>query len=200
MEFSRNNLTEGGAETSIEARNQKIRSDLGAGMLPVLPFERIVIARQIAKVKEEQDEMGRELGEVNHQGSETWHDNFAANNIQRNSVVVSRRGSKLAETEVNTVEYDYPPHGEEITVGSFLEIRFRDAADTMQVILTGFAKDPGESADLLPVPAGVTFVTLKSPLGTALLGAKPGEAVSYAVNGRPMEVQVLSVSQLQPTQ
>jgi transcription elongation GreA/GreB family factor len=176
-------------------RNQRIRALLKADMLPVLPFEKTQISEQIEKVKREQDEMGKELGEVNHQGSETWHDNFAANNIQRNSVVVSKRGHMLAEVQSSAVELDYPDDIGEITLGSIVVLMFGDEDKTVPAMLTGFASD---SASMGPTFEGITLFTVKSPLGARLLGARAGEVVDFEVNGDHRTVRVVSVEQFDP--
>ncbi|HET9850556.1 MAG TPA: GreA/GreB family elongation factor [Candidatus Saccharimonadales bacterium] len=179
---------------SITARNSRIRAELAGGMLPVLPFELISINHQLRLVMAEQDEMGKELGEVNHQSSETWHDNFAANQIEWHSRVVSNRGRRLVDTLERSIDVGYPPEGDEVTIGSLLEFRITDVVE--RGILTGSVREVDETLEPV-LPQGVAFITIQSPLGSALLGAKAGETVAYQVNGRERAVDVLTVSQLE---
>lgn len=183
------------SKESLHSRNLRIRAQLQAGMLPILPFERIVIEKQLEAVKQEQDDMGRELSVVNHQSSETWHDNHAANEVERYSKVVHNKGTRLVETLARTIEFEYPSEGDEITLGSLLEVRFGDLENVETAILTGTARETETVAEI-ELPEEVTVITIQSPIGTALLGSRAGEVVSYEVGGKPRQAQVVSVRQL----
>jgi len=182
---------------SIQQRNIRIAADLDAGMLPILPFELSILERQLNAIKNEQDEMGKELGEVNHQSSETWHDNFAANQIEWHSKVVSARGRRIVETIHRVVEHSFPPEGDEVTLGSVIKLRFKDSAPVEDAILTGTARELETSTEL-GLPDDLLFVSLQSPIGRSLLGARPGDIVPYDVNGSPRTVELISVQQLRP--
>ena len=182
---------------TIVSRNLHIRAQLGAGMLPVLPFEKPLIERQLEAVKQEQDDMGRELSVVNHQSSETWHDNHAANEVERYSKVVHTKGTRLVETLSRLVEFDYPPEGDEVTLGSVLELRFGSSDEAETAIVTGTAREM-EDLEGIRVPDIFMPITLQSPIGMALLGARAGDDIIYEVGGRPRQAHVLSVRRLEP--
>jgi hypothetical protein len=182
---------------TLESRNLRIKAKLAAGFLPVLPFERAIIERQLEAVKEEQDDMGRELSVVNHQSSETWHDNFAANEVERYSKVVHTKGTRLVDTLSRTVEFGLPPEGDEVTLGSFLELKFGDSDTLETAFLTGTSSDMDVICREVELEDyEITPITLKSPVGSALLGSRAGETVQYMVGDRVREAHVLSVRQL----
>jgi transcription elongation GreA/GreB family factor len=180
---------------TIRDRNAKILEVLASKGIPVLPFERQVIEAQLKDVMDEQDERGKELRVVNTQSSETWHDNHAANEIERYSKVISARGNALVEALRSTEEIGYPPEGTEVTVGSIIGLSFSAGSEPSPHFLTGTVRDIRGLFDET-LPEGCTVVTVQSPLGQALLGAQAGEAVSYQVRGNSREVLVSSVQQL----
>jgi transcription elongation factor GreA len=72
-----------------------------------------------------------------------------------------------------------------VEIGSVVQISFS-------------ADEPDESFVIGPVEqaaGGVDVITPASPLGTALLGSKPGQTVSYrAANGRTLSVTLTGIS------
>jgi transcription elongation factor GreA len=73
--------------------------------------------------------------------------------------------------------------GSSVTVGSVVEVRF-EGDDTTERFLVGSIE---ERADVEVVSPG-------SPLGSALLGASPGDIRDYDVKGNQLKVEVVSIS------
>jgi transcription elongation factor GreA len=71
-----------------------------------------------------------------------------------------------------------------VGVGSIVEVRFAGDDDTERY-LVGSIEERHEEYEV---------VSPGSPLGSALLGAAPGETRSYDVKGNVLEVEVVSVS------
>jgi transcription elongation GreA/GreB family factor len=178
-----------------DERNSYIMRLLQDGMLPVLRFEMDAIEQQLSRVMDEQNERGKELQEVNHQSSETWHDNHAANEIARYSRVISARGERLVANREKAVQIDYPGDGERVTLGSLIELVFGESNESTPALLTGVSTQVDPTISEL-LPEDTICVTLQSPVGGALLNALPGERVFYEVEGRPKEVKVLSARPL----
>lgn len=176
-------------------RNDVIRQLIDSGLTPVLPFEVPILVSQLDEKVRKQNELAVELAEVNHQSSETWHDNHAANEIERYSKVLQKMGLRAVNTLSSSVEISYPAQESlDITLGSVITLRY-PGSEPETFLLTG-------SVGRLPLdhkfnlPDDTQIVTLGSPLGASLLGSKPGETVLYKVRGREIQVEVISATQL----
>jgi transcription elongation factor GreA len=71
-----------------------------------------------------------------------------------------------------------------VGIGSIVEVRFLGDDDTERY-LVGSIEERHESYEV---------VSPRSPLGSALLGAAPGDKCAYDVKGTALEVEVVSVS------
>jgi transcription elongation factor GreA len=71
-----------------------------------------------------------------------------------------------------------------VGIGSIVEVRFLGDDDTVRY-LVGSIEERHESYEV---------VSPKSPLGSALLGAVPGDNCKYDVKGNFLEVEVVSIS------
>jgi transcription elongation factor GreA len=76
--------------------------------------------------------------------------------------------------------------GDVVAPGTIVEVRMDDDADTTQY-LVGSIEERHDSFDVL---------STSSPLGQALMGAAPGEIVSYKGPRRTFQVEVVSVRPL----
>ena len=75
------------------------------------------------------------------------------------------------------------PAGDAVAVGTVVGIRF-DGDDDVERYLVGSIEERVEDLEI---------VSPTSPLGSALLGGKPGEQRSYEVNGRNLTVEIVSI-------
>lgn len=183
------------ASETISARNERIRAILQSGRLPVLPFELHALERQTEELMDEQDELGRRLGEAMNQSSETWHDNHPAQAINEASTILSIRGRRLARVIEDVEGVDYPPDGEEVTIGSIVGVRFSGTSEVQHLLLTGSSTKIDETIGET-LPEDCMSVTINSPIGKALLGVTEGSTVAYvAGQGRTLELSVETVSQ-----
>jgi len=73
--------------------------------------------------------------------------------------------------------------GEVVGPGTVVEIRMDNAEDTTQYLVGSIEERPD----------GLDVLSVSSPLGQALLGAAPGQAVEYAGPRRTFHVEVVSV-------
>lgn len=128
---------------------------------------RIDIARKI--------EAARALGDLSENG-----DYHAAKDHQGKMEARIRQIEALLQDAVVVEER---PVGDAVAVGSVVSIRF-EGDDDVERYLVGSIE---ERVDDLEV------VSPGSPLGSALLGAKPGEQRSYEVNGHSLSVEIVSI-------
>jgi transcription elongation factor GreA len=128
---------------------------------------RIDIARKI--------EAARALGDLSENG-----DYHAAKDQQGKMEARIRQIEAILQ---DAVVVDARPVGDEVAVGSVVSIRF-EGDDDVERYLVGSIE---ERVDDLEV------VSPGSPLGSALLGAKPGDLRSYEVNGNNLTVEIVGV-------
>lgn len=74
-------------------------------------------------------------------------------------------------------------NGSEVSIGSRAEVEFEDGRRLKVTICSPQEVDPSNGC-----------ISYESPLGDALLGARPGETLTYQVNGRKITVKVISVA------
>ena len=128
---------------------------------------RIDIARKI--------EAARALGDLSENG-----DYHAAKDQQGKMEARIRQIEAILQ---DAVVVDERPVGDAVAVGSVVSIRF-EGDDDVERYLVGSIE---ERVDDLEV------VSPGSPLGSALLGAKPGDLRSYDVNGNTLTVEIVSI-------
>ncbi len=112
--------------------------------------------------------------------SEIWRDNAAAEMINASSLGLSNQASAVVRmiNELPVCESLYQDY-EGVTLGSVVFISFDNEIKLLEpFILTGTTNDLPDSI-LERLPDGCEAVTVKSPLGASLLGAKTGDIVIY---------------------
>lgn len=81
--------------------------------------------------------------------------------------------------------------GDTVSVGTIVTLLYDgDAEDAAERFLVGHLEE-------IPPADDITVVSPTSPLGSALLGASPGQTVSYAAPNGNLTVKLLGVSPLQ---
>ncbi|MBA3757308.1 GreA/GreB family elongation factor [Candidatus Saccharibacteria bacterium] len=190
-------------QETISARNETIRSSLDAGYIPMLAFEHEALQTELEGLLVHQEEQGSLLRVAMEQSSETWHDNANQDIIMRESQTTAARGIRTNDTFRRAKVVDYPPEGDEVTIGSIIEVRFGESLEIENAIITGTAKGldiakafEDDNGPLLP--EGCTSFTVQSPAGLALLGARTGEVVSYQGPKMQVQMELVSVKQLIP--
>lgn len=128
---------------------------------------RIDIARKI--------EAARALGDLSENGD------YHAAKDQQGKMEARVRQIEAILRDAKVV--DERPVGDAVAVGSVVSIRFA-GDDDVERYLVGSIE---ERVDDLEV------VSPGSPLGSALLGAKPGEERSYEVNGHSLTVEIVTI-------
>ena len=129
----------------------------------------------------------RKIGEAFQGDTNTWHDNaqFDYANIEHHGVTAMR--AKLSEV-LKTAEL-VEAHGdpEKIDIGANVTLYDYEFDEELKVILSGgYASKELED--------GSQIITLNSPLGAAIWGAKKDQDVEYFVNNNKILVKVVEFS------
>lgn len=164
---------------------------IAQGARPILPFEQELLDAALRGLDAEQSDLGAQLGEIMAQSSETYHDNAPAEVIAHDSSLLAERASKLVTIMRKIQVIEYPKTSDVISLGNTVAATF-PGNKKKQLLITGYCH---KKADL---PAqhtgnGLIPVTLSTPVGSALLGATPGQHVTYRVDGKDFTIGVDSI-------
>ncbi|MFF5970792.1 GreA/GreB family elongation factor [Streptomyces sp. NPDC012769] len=136
------------------------------------------LREELAELRAERDEAAATLRDGEPVGDEA----DAADELQRVSQV-ARLDRRIAEIEerVRAAGTAGAPPSDVVGVGSTVTVRFEDGGEsTVHVGELADADDPA-------------LVTSDSPLGTALMGRRAGDTVTYRTPGGPMSATVVSL-------
>lgn len=131
---------------------------------------RVDIARKI--------ETARALGDLSENG-----DYHAAKEEQGKMEARIRQISAVLADAV--VVDDRTRGGDRVTVGTVVHLRFA-GDDDVERFLVGSIEERHDDLEVL---------SPGSPLGQALMGAAPGDRRTYEVNGRTLEVEIVSIGE-----
>lgn len=182
---------------SIPSRNELLADMVANGAVPTLPFELEELKLEFEDLVIQQEVNGKLLGEAMSDSSETWHDNAAADTINAASVGLTSKAKAIIKRLREAVVIEYPSsEDDEATLGSLVYLSFNGGSPE-PMLITAITPRLSEVYSN-QVPHDCEVVTMTSPLGMVLVGAKAGQQVTCDVNGRRLSITVVSVSQLNP--
>jgi transcription elongation factor GreA len=127
---------------------------------------RVEIARKI--------EAARELGDLSENGD------YQAAKEEQGKMEGRIRQLTAVLRDVEIVESTNSDH---VETGSVVELRYEGEDDTERYLVGSIEERRGD----------VQVVSPGSPLGSALLGARPGDTVEYEAPSGPLKVEVVSI-------
>lgn len=167
---------------------------------PMLPFEHALLHGELQDLGVAQSALSRLLGEAMQQSSETWHDNAPADAINHEGRILSARAEQIIATLGRVVVVGYPTADDEsITLGTIVGIKYQGDDEVEHLLLTGVTRNAPHFSFDANIPGPLQIVTAQSPLGSAILGHKPGDTPQYEVRDRMLCVAIDSVQQLKAT-
>lgn len=198
ISIERNFPVEQGERTSL--RNAYLMQLLRCGKVVLLPFEHAKLREDFNTHIEAQNTYGHHLGEAMQQGAETWDDNGPADAINLDMRVLTVRAMSTAQ-KMNGTVFGYPDIGEGMsTLGSLVTVvdHARESEEelyyltgiTLSDSLTGVF--PNSNALQRPHSA----ITIKSPLGQALLNRSIKETVEIKLPRSVKRVTISGIEQL----
>ena len=154
-----------------------IKNALAEGRFPFMAFEKEILQAELEALGVEQGILGKLLGDAMEQSSETYHDNAPADAVNSLSTVVAKRAETIIAQLMAAVLVDYPDPEEELaTIGSIVRLDF-DGHGTDTLLLTGLSRRAPELRGAVPEIDDV--ITVRSPLGLAVIGLSIGDIALY---------------------
>ena len=182
----------------MPSRNQEIAVALEQEKVPVLPFEVELAQRALLSHIKKQDDLGRQLGEAMNQSSETWHDNAPAEAIANSSKILEKTAGETLRIVNNSVVFSHEAsEADGVTLGSLVSVLYDGDDDESHLYITGATRKITDEIEQSLGNFDDLFVaTITSPIGSALLGARVGDRVTYETpSGAKLGVQVNAISQ-----
>jgi len=177
-------------------RNAELADILRRGKLPLLPFELETLRERMQGYINDQQRLGRLLGEAMDQSSETFHDNAPADAIEDEANILVAQVRRVQEAIRNAVELPYPDAAyNKVTLGTLVDVAYSNG-DSELIYLTGHAREI--DAARLGLPEDTMIVTLVSPVGESLLGMKADGQTEYVVAGRKHMIELRTIFQHRP--
>jgi transcription elongation GreA/GreB family factor len=147
-----------------------------------LPRDLAQLDRRIVEVEEHIRAVGREMGESCTEGAETFHDNFAYEDGERQLIMWTRRLRELRR--VRDRARVVTPEG----LPEFVRI-----GRTTRVLEHGSGRERTLRIGSYMVFNGDRSVSYDSPLGRLLVGAQEGDVREGIICGTPTSVEILEV-------
>ncbi|PID31472.1 hypothetical protein CR983_00775 [Candidatus Saccharibacteria bacterium] len=180
-------------------RNFEILKTIEDGQIPVLPFELEIARDSMAKLTATQKELSEDLGDAMNQSSETWHDNAPAEAISSRSLILAESAKPHQRLLKNGVPFEYSNDNDEVTLGSVVSVQTNidPSKDMTKYILTGATLNLPEDILSLQNTNEITAITLSSPIGRAILGAKVGDDISFNMpRGRKSNIRICNIESI----
>ena len=144
------------------------------------------LKKRHAQLEEDHKQALLSLGSSAEDGNNTWHDNFGFEQAKRD---VETTKARLNEVAHLLAEAEIVPKPKDGTIGVGCDIIYRHEGDDEDQS----AHIAGERA-IRSATDEIQQLSTRSPMGAAVLGAKPGDRVSYQVpNGKIIVVEIREV-------
>jgi transcription elongation GreA/GreB family factor len=143
-------------------------------------FEKL--GEQIVQVNARIREIGREMGQSCQEGAETFHDNFAYEDGERQQRMWSLMLQDLVEINRNAEIIVPPASNGKVAIGSLVTLSDIETGEEKRVRIGSYRVFENHGA-----------VSYSAPLGQILLGAKEGDTVTGVIAGKPKKFAIVGV-------
>lgn len=176
---------------SMNARNLEITRVVSRGLLPVLPHEFDELEKTWTGYNNDQRKLSLQRQEAIDQSTAGLHENTAAEAIASDLRVTEHAVDTAGQYLSRAITFGFPDTADEVTLGSifFLEGKEDEPGFLMG---TNTSKLPSEIEKMLP--EDYQLVTLSSPMGKAMLGAKVGDEIVYDCPLGRQKVKVVKIA------
>ncbi len=139
---------------------------------------------EIEKIADKIKEIGQEMSKSCQEGAETFHDNFAYEDGERQQYMWSTRLRELISIRNQAKVLLEPPKGETVTIGRTVTVEDENTGE-MQVIKIGsymvLAKEEDE------------VISYNAPLARMLLGGRVGNTRESVIAGKKKSFRILKI-------
>jgi transcription elongation factor GreA len=137
----------------------------------------------IGEVSDRIREIGREMGASCQEGAETYHDNFAYEEGERQQRMWSKRLKELLDLNLNAAIVEGEVAAARVGIGSRVKVLEIDTGVEKTVFIGSYQVFGNDGK-----------ISYSSPLGKMLLGGEEGEVVAGVVAGKEKKFEIVSIS------
>jgi len=138
---------------------------------------------QILEINNRIRKIGQEMGNSCQEGAETFHDNFAFEEGERQQQMWSRRLAELLEIYKNAILVDTAQNLGKVGIGSRVTAIDSETGERRTYFIGSYQ-----------VFSHNGRISYDSPLGRILLGAEEGDVVTGLIAGKKRRFEIVSIS------
>jgi transcription elongation GreA/GreB family factor len=142
------------------------------------------LGRRISAVEDRIRRLGKDMGQSCQEGAETFHDNFAYEDGERNQRMWSQERRRLLRLQAGARLVEVPPSGDRAAIGRTVVVLDQDSGAQMIIRI-------GSYENFAPAPPGT--ISYSAPMAQILLGAEAGEEREGTIAGKMRRFEVLDV-------
>ena len=128
-------------------------------------------------------QIGRDMGASCEEGAETYHDNFAYEEGERQQAMWSRRLREFMKVMENAQIISPEKKSEKVALGSKITICNENTQEEKTFVIGSYMTfdDPGS-------------ISYNSPLGSQLIGASEGDVCECSIAGKKRLYEIVAIS------
>lgn len=137
----------------------------------------------ISEVSDRIREIGREMGVSCREGAETYHDNFAYEEGERQQRMWSKHLKELLDINLNAAIVEEPGAADRVGIGSRVTVVELESGKQRTVFIGSYQVFGNDGK-----------ISYSSPLGKMLLGGEEGDVVVGEIAGKEKKFEIVSVA------
>ncbi|MBW2217966.1 MAG: GreA/GreB family elongation factor [Deltaproteobacteria bacterium] len=141
------------------------------------------LAGQIHKINARIKAIGKEMGASCEEGAETFHDNFAFEDGERQQQMWSKRLKELLDIYNHSQIYKSSGFAERVGIGREVTLADLDTGEEKTIKIGSYMSFNGNGT-----------VSYNAPLARILLGAEPGEVRKGEIAGRLKKFEIVEIN------
>ena len=139
----------------------------------------------IENIRKRVKKIGQEMGASCQEGAETFHDNFAYEDGERQQIMLTKRYTELKRMLENSVVIEKTEQKDKAIFGNIVTYEDLDSEEKKTVEISSYM--------ILREKRG-NLISYNSPLGRLLLGAEEGEIKKGKIAGKIKKIEIINIS------
>jgi transcription elongation GreA/GreB family factor len=140
---------------------------------------------EIEKIADKIKEIGKEMGKSCQEGAETFHDNFAYEDGERQQYMWSTRIRELIRIRNQACVLLDPPRGDTVSIGRTVIVKDEHTGETRAIKIGSYM--------VLSKEEGKEVISYNAPLARMLIGAQVGDIRDAVIAGKKKRFRVLKI-------
>lgn len=139
---------------------------------------------EIEKIADKIKEIGHEMGKSCQEGAETFHDNFAYEDGERQQYMWSTRLRELIRIRNQARVLLEPPKGDTATIGRTITVEDENTGETLIMKIGSYMVLANEEGEV---------ISYNAPLARMLVGGRVGDIRESVIAGKKKSFRILEI-------